>query len=174
MLLLFRILFCELRFVIMRNTQGLTIEQIDKAKICWEFISEPPSDEQNTLSVDALIGFSVKLNVSEAHNSGSKTRFIESENLVMLGADAFPSPSLVINCANSTMSLLACLCHELAHAQRYHMGFKRPFGNRDMNLDEAETSIHASYMPVLSPTDRKHLIEDAMQRLEIWNTGEIE
>jgi hypothetical protein len=157
----------------MRNIQGLTPEQIDKVKMCWEFISEPSIDNQDSLSTNVLDGFSVKLDVSEAHKSGSKTRFIENKNLVVLGADAFPSHSAITNCANSTMSLLACLCHELAHAQRYYMGFRRPFENRDMNLDEAETSIHASYMPVLSSIDRSHLIEDAMQRLEIWKTGEI-
>ena len=29
-------------------------------------------------------------------------------------------------------------------------------------------------MPVLSPTDREHLIEDAMLRLIIWKEGETE
>jgi hypothetical protein len=158
----------------MRNMQGLTPEQIDQVIMYWEYILQPSPVDKNTLSASILTDFSVELDVSEAHKSGSKTRFIENRNCVMLGADAFPNHFGLIRCANSTMSLLACLCHELAHAQRYYMGFRRPFKGHDVNLDEAETSIHASYMPVLSPTDRKQLIEDALQRLEIWKTGEIE
>lgn len=154
----------------MRNRQGLTSDQIEMAKMCWEFITQSTPDDSGAVF---LVDFSVALDVSGAHESGSKTVFIENKNLVKLGADAFPSNSAIIGCANSTMSLLACLCHELAHAQRYYMGFRRPFEGRDVCLDEAETSIHASYMPALSSSDRNHLVEDAMQRLTIWKAGEI-
>lgn len=158
----------------MRNQQGLTPEQIEQAQLYWCYISENADEDftDPTLKTDVFDNFSIKLDVSEAHISGSKTRFIENRNIVMLGADAFPNDFAID--ANSKMSLLACLCHEFAHAQRYCMGFRRPFRGRDINLDEAETSIHASYMPVLSPMDREHLIEDAMQRLDIWKKGETE
>jgi hypothetical protein len=156
----------------MRNIQGLDSTQIDHAKMCWEFISQETNDESQTVDLDVFKNFKVDFDVSEAHKPGSKTAYLENKNMIRLGADAYPGYSMV-NSANSIMSLLACLCHELSHAQRYHMGFRRPFTELDKNLDEAETSIHASYMPVLEQTDRKHLIEDAMQRLEIWNTGEL-
>lgn len=155
----------------MRNIQGLDPVQIDQAKMCWEFISQISPEEHNTLESKVLTSFSVDFDVSNAAKPRSTTAYVEAKNLVRLGANAFPGTGMV-NCANSTMSLLACLCHELSHAQRYHMGFRRPFDGYDNNLDEAETSIHASYMPVLSRTDRRHLVEDAMQRLEAWKKGE--
>ncbi len=37
-----------------------------------------------------------------------------------------------------------------------------------MHLDEAETSIHASYEAVLYPSDRIKLIDDASERLAKW------
>ncbi|MFT5130457.1 MAG: hypothetical protein ACI8W8_004088 [Rhodothermales bacterium] len=66
------------------------------------------------------------------------------------------------------MSMLACLAHELAHAQRFRLDYRRPFELPDMLLDEAETSIHASFHVVLSEVDRRDLVEDGRDRLEMW------
>jgi len=66
------------------------------------------------------------------------------------------------------MSILACLAHELAHAQRLEMGFQRPFTLPHSLIDEAETSLHASFMSVLSAKDREDLIADARDRLTQW------
>ncbi|MCP4699111.1 MAG: hypothetical protein GY862_20000 [Gammaproteobacteria bacterium] len=145
----------------MRNIHGLTQRQIENAIIHWKFITQPSSSDK--LAASALHEFSVNLDVSNACKHGSKTVFLEDGNIVRLGADAYPGSNVVS--ANSVMSLLACLCHELSHAQRYHMGFRRD--HYDVR-DEAETSIHASYMPFLSSTDRRHLVEDAKQRLDSW------
>jgi hypothetical protein len=66
------------------------------------------------------------------------------------------------------MSVLACLAHELAHAERFELGFQRPNKFPDSLIDESETSLHASFMPVLSSTEREDLVEDAVDRLYQW------
>jgi len=66
------------------------------------------------------------------------------------------------------MSVLACLAHELAHVERFESGFQRPIEFPDALIDEAETSLHASFMSVLGPKDREDLIEDARDRLNQW------
>lgn len=152
----------------MRNLHGLDEAQIDRAKLTWEFITQTgPEEGDATLESAALSGFSVNLDISQAATSGSTTAFLEGQAIVRLGADAYPSSTRGLS-ANANLSLTACLCHELAHAQRYHLGFRRPLDGCETNLDEAETSIHASYMPFLTPTERHDLIDDARERLEIW------
>ena len=49
--------------------------------------------------------------------------------------------------------------------KRHHLGFARPKGLPDVLLDEAETSIHASFHGVLRRKDREDLVEDARDRL---------
>jgi hypothetical protein len=66
------------------------------------------------------------------------------------------------------MSLVSCLAHELAHAERYDLGFRRPHELPDVLLDEAETSLHASFMNGLGPAEREDLVEDALDRLNQW------
>ncbi|MFL5386270.1 MAG: hypothetical protein ACJ8GN_27450 [Longimicrobiaceae bacterium] len=84
---------------------------------------------------------------------------------VILGADVVPGTGQT---PNARMSMLACLAHELAHAERYDLGYRRPVELPDMLPDEAETSLHASFIPVLSPRDREDLVEDARERLSDW------
>ena len=65
--------------------------------------------------------------------------------------------------------MAACLSHELAHAQRYFLhGFDRNIEQPHALLDEAETSIHASYNLFLEERDRRTLIEDAKDQLQQW------
>lgn len=83
----------------------------------------------------------------------------------MLGADAYPGPG---TSANSRLSYVACLAHELAHFERYEIGFRRPYEPPDNVLDEAETSIHASFTLSLTAREREELVEDARDRLIDW------
>ncbi len=89
----------------------------------------------------------------------------EGRHIVMLGADAYPGSG---TSANSRMSILACLAHELAHMERSEAGYRRPFDAPDSFIDEAETSLRASFTSVLSPKDREDLVEDARDRLIDW------
>ncbi len=70
------------------------------------------------------------------------------------------------------MSLLACLAHEFAHAERYLAGYERPVDSPEFLIDEAETSLHASFVTVLNKKDREDLREDAYLRLiQYFKTG---
>ena len=70
--------------------------------------------------------------------------------------------------ANSRLSTLACLAHELAHAERFRLGYRRPLDLPDVHLDEAETSVRASFTSILRMRDREDLVEDARNRLIQW------
>lgn len=109
--------------------------------------------------------FYVPLDVTQAHQYGSRTTFREADNVVRLGADVQPGDGAD---ANSRMSLLACLAHELAHARRYRLGYNRPTEMPHCLLDEAETSVDASFFKILRPTDREDLVEDGRDRLNHW------
>lgn len=66
------------------------------------------------------------------------------------------------------MSMIACLAHELAHADRFELEFRRPIDLPDILIDEAETSLHASFMAKITTKDREDLIEDARDSLIQW------
>lgn len=133
-----------------RNQVGLTSQEIERCVEAWEFLC---GDQKRELVV------------TEASRHSSRTRFVDGEGRIYLGADVSPGNGIE---ANARMSILACLAHELAHAQRFEMGFQRPFELPHSLVDEAETSLHASFMPVLSAKDREDLIEDARDRLNHW------
>ena len=57
----------------------------------------------------------VELDLTRARLPGSSTVFNEEDQRVYLGANALPGDGIT---ANSRLSPLACLAHELAHAQR--------------------------------------------------------
>lgn len=133
-----------------RNKEGLTDSQVDYCLRTWQFLcGEHPR----------------RIDVTEAHRHGSQTRFIERTMTVILGADAYPGIGAT---ANSRLSVLACLAHELAHLERFEMDFDRPFDPPDNFVDEAETSLHASFVSVLTVKEREDLIEDARDRLIDW------
>jgi hypothetical protein len=139
-----------MRFTAARNQIGLTERQIAYCMETWA-----------VLCADQPIAF----NTSEAVQYASRTRFNEVQNPVFLGADALPGDGVD---ANARLSTLACLAHELAHAERFQMGSRRPTDLPDVLLDEAETSLRASFMSILSPKDREDLVEDAGDRLIQW------
>ncbi len=77
-----------------------------------------------------------------------------------------PTASSVRSClapASGSSSGLA-----FAHAERFQMGYRRPTDLPDVLLDEAETSLRASFTSLLSPKDREDLVEDARDRLIQW------
>jgi len=84
---------------------------------------------------------------------------------LILGADAYAGEGVD---ANSRMSTLACLAHELAHVERYRAEHRRPVDLPDALIDEAETSLRAALTSVLSGKDREDLVEDARDRLIHW------
>ena len=133
-----------------RNTNGLDAGQIQRCQQAW-----------------GLLGGNcfAQLNVTDAHKHCSTTCYIEGKSVVRLGADVYPGTGID---ANARLSMLACLAHELSHAERYTRDFRRPTELPDMLLDEAETSIHAAFYPVLSAQDRQDLVEDARDRLNLW------
>lgn len=133
-----------------RNYVGLTDEQIERCHAIWNYLGGRSKPE---------------LDRSEARLHGSRTRYDESRSAVILGADAYPGTGVS---ANSRLSVAACLAHELAHAERANLGFRRPLVPPDVHLDEAETSIHASFVENVSGRDREDLVEDARDRLFDW------
>jgi hypothetical protein len=133
-----------------RNRIGLSDHQIEHCQETWEFLCGR---------------FKRELDVSEAARHGSRTRYDERRRVVILGADAYPG---IGQSANSRMSVLACLAHELAHMRRAARGFRRPLTPPDSDLDEAETSIYASFLKEVWAHDRVDLIEDARDRLIDW------
>jgi hypothetical protein len=135
-----------------RNAQGLSREEIEHCKVAWEALLESE-------------GINVKLDVSRASQAGTMTSFSEKVKRVYLGANAYPGIGID---ANSRMSMLACLAHELAHARRFKMGYRRPIDLPDVLLDESETSIAASFTRMLNPVQRRDLVEDARDRLLRW------
>jgi hypothetical protein len=139
-----------MRFTAGRNQRGLTEKQIAYCAEVWA-----------ALCADQLIA----LETSEAIQYASRTRFNEVQNVVFLGADAWPGDGVD---ANARLSTLACLAHEFAHAERFQMGYRRPTGLPDVLLDEAETSLRASCTSLLGPKDREDLVEDARDRVIQW------
>ena len=133
-----------------RNYNGLSDRQIELCQLTWDFLCD---EHKRPLEVD------------EARQHGSRTRFVEDTGIVHLGADVYPGSG---TSANSRMSIVACLAHELSHVERFERGYKRPIEMPDMLIDEAETSLNASFMPHLSQRDREDLIEDARDRLIQW------
>jgi hypothetical protein len=133
-----------------RNREPLSQTQIDRCLISWAYIRGNAD---------------VELDVSEAGIRGSYTRYLEGENRVVLGADVYPGEGVH---PNSRMSMLACLSHEFAHAERYVAGYHRPLELPDVLIDEAETSLRASFRLNLNWKDREDLVEDASENLIEW------
>ncbi len=137
-----------------RGTKGLIGQQIDQCKIIWEVLGG-----ENLCLLDC----------SEATTHGSKTRFNQTENKVILGADVIPGSSLD---SRSRMSEMACLAHEMAHVERFSFGLDRDIQIPHKLCDEAEASLHASWNVILNITDRATLVEDARDLLDEWLKGE--
>jgi hypothetical protein len=134
-----------------RNQVGLTEREIRYCLEAWELLC---GDNKRVLIV------------TEAPRHSSRTHFNEIDGLVYLGADVKPGNGIE---ANSRMSILACLAHELAHVERFERSaFQRLITFPDNLIDEAETSLHASFMSVLGSRDREDLVEDARDRLNQW------
>ncbi|MCR9942004.1 hypothetical protein [Vibrio owensii] len=155
---------------LVRNTKGLDEDQIEYIQLLWDFLTQVDPEQESYFDKSKIQDLRVRIDVSEAHLDKSKTAFLQDTNTIRIGADALPSAGQSMS-ANDTMSELACLAHEYAHAIRYHLGYRRPFKGALMHLDEAETSIHASYETALSDADRKQLVEDASERIANWRVS---
>src|SRR5258708_36046570 len=110
-----------------RNQTALSEREIDYCVKIWDILC---GEEKKDLVI------------VEASRHSSRTRFSENEKRVYLGADVKPGTGIE---ANSRMSTFACLAHELAHARRSEIGFDRSADLPDNLIDEAETSLHASF-----------------------------
>ncbi len=143
-----------------RNQEGLTDREIERCRQTWDFLGG------NGCCI---------LDTSEAARPGSRTRFSQTQFVVYLGADVIPGVGMS---ARSRMSEVACLTHELAHAERFRMGIDRTIDRPDVFLDEAEASLHASFSKSLGFTDRLTLVEDARSQIAEWqaetSAGEVE
>jgi hypothetical protein len=140
----------------MRNAAGLSEHEIANCQTTWAVIGG--------LRLGELIA-------EGATRSGSRTVYSETRRRVILGADVKPATGVSpAAAARDRMSIAAVLAHELAHGDRHLKGFSRPFGRPDIDpdslVDEAETSLEASFNPFLKPTDRRILVEDARDQLD--------
>ena len=135
-----------------RNSEGLTPQQIAYCQNAWALLTDG--------------GLTVPLDIDRASTAYTLTGYSETNRVVFLGANVLPHETAVT--ANARLSALACLAHEYAHAERHSLGYQRPKDLPDMLLDEAETSIHASFHPILRRKDREDLVEDARDRLVKW------
>ena len=133
-----------------RNQRGLSESKIANCQAIWEYLGGN--------RVCLLIA-------SEAADHGSRTRFSQAANAVYLGADIEPGIGTE---ARVRMSESSCLAHELAHAERYRMGIDRTVDQPDVFLDEAEASLHASFITPLSEKERMDLVEDARIQIAAW------
>ncbi len=133
-----------------RNQRGLSESKIENCRAIWDYLDGN--------QVCLLIVF-------EAASHGSRTRFNQAANAVYLGADVEPGIGTE---ARVRMSEISCLAHELAHADRYRMGFNRTTNQPDVLLDEAEASLHASFMEALNAKERQDLVEDARTQIAAW------
>ena len=133
-----------------RNQRGLSQSKIENCRAIWDYL------DGNQVCL---------LIVSEAAAHGSRTRFSQGANAVYLGADVEPGIGTE---ARVRMSEVSCLAHELAHADRYRMGFNRTTDQPDVLLDEAETSLHASFITPLTAKEREDLVEDARTQIAAW------
>ncbi len=133
-----------------RNQVGLSERQIENCLLFWEVIGGNEICELDT---------------SDAHNHNILTRFVINDEKVKLGCDAYPGSG---SDARSRMSMQSCLAHEHAHAERHRLSIVRPLDMPDYYLEEAEASIHGSFLVVLEEQQRKVLIEDARDQLEEW------
>lgn len=130
-----------------RNQRGLPQRKIAICEAIWELLG----------------GNEVcPLDIREASEHGSRTRYNQTINAVYLRADVEPGVGTE---ARVRMSELACLAHELAHAERFRLGYDRPDTGTATLVDEAEASLHASFMQPLSSTDRHDLMEDARDQI---------
>jgi hypothetical protein len=135
-----------------RGKDALNDRQIEMCREIWE-----------VLGGDHIC----ELDFSDAMKHGSQTRFNQAKNRVFVGADVMPGRLMVD--ARSRMSPMACLAHELAHAERYNKyGFDRPLEMPDKLRDEAEASLLASWNPSLNKNDKSCLVEDDRDQLITW------
>jgi hypothetical protein len=107
-----------------------------------------------------------ELDTSQAHIAAGLTRYEEMRRVVILGADVYENPHASdVSPVRDRMSNVAVLAHEMAHAKRHRKEYNRSIDMPDMLIDEAETSLEASFNPNIAAKDKRDLIEDAKNQL---------
>ncbi len=154
-----------------RNQKALTDKQIEDVRTLFNFMVTPDAkdDVGDSFDGDVLSEFEVKIDFSRAKIDGTRTTYADEDNIIYIGTNIYPVMSGP-QTANATMSMMACLAHELAHAQRKFLGYRRNSVGRGELIDEAETSLHASFFSYLNPFHREQLVRDATERLEGWHS----
>ena len=135
-----------------RNHLGLSEREVEHCRLAWTVLT-------------STVGLEVELEVTASTRHYSETVFRESDGKVHLGANVLPGAG---TSAIERLSVLACLAHEMAHVDRFQHGFRRPCVLPDLLVDEAETSLHASFYTPIGRKDREDLVEHARDLLIKW------
>ena len=125
----------------MRNTQPLTVLDVESCKIAWAVLTQG----------------ACHLDTSEADQQGSQTRFDPVSNCVFLGADVTPSGS--IYSAVDELSFVAGLAHEFTHFQRSGSTLQNYY------LEEVAVHVQSAEIPGLALEDRCALLRCAEETL---------
>lgn len=132
----------------------------------------PLSEEQIRRAINTFLG--LDRNVNARYMPDSRTIFrvsVDPEGHeygeIIFGPDLYPGPNIID--PNSALSLEAAAAHELTH---YHRWKDMAALSEDAlhHLDEALTSLQAicRYDRELNNTDKRQLVADAMQRLQLF------
>lgn len=132
----------------------------------------PLTEEQIRRAINTFLG--LDRNVNARYVQRSRTVFRVSVDAdgheygeIVFGPDLYPGPNIID--PNSALSLDAAAAHELTHYHRWKdMAALSDVGLH--HLDEALTSLQAicRYDRELNSTDKRQLVADAMQRLQLF------
>lgn len=131
-----------------------------------------PLDSEGTRrALNTFLGFEGKVNVR--YEEGERTRFrvtnVADEEIpeIVFGPDIYPGRN-VAN-PNSSLSMEAAAAHEIVHFYRWQSKTELPHGELE-EIDEALTSLEAvlRFPRQLNDHDIRQLVEDAIQRLQIY------
>jgi|GEM_PF-2400740 len=132
----------------------------------------PLSEEQIRRAINTFLGLDRNVNVR--YLPASQTVFRVSVDAdgheygeIVFGPDLYPGPNIID--PNSALSLEAAAAHELTHYYRWKDMAALP-DDAFHHLDEALTSLQAicRYDRELNGTDKRQLVADAMQRLQLF------
>ncbi|MDR2869451.1 MAG: hypothetical protein LBV04_03280 [Deferribacteraceae bacterium] len=124
-----------------RNTQALSQAQIDYCETVWDVLKEGHDF--------------IRLDCTRASQPASLTSYKPDDKTIYVGANVFPA----INTTDphASLSVLACLAHELAHAERDKLCIRRNMQGIEYYIEEVEACLHASCYLVLNDYDRQQL-----------------
>lgn len=118
------------------------------------------------LGLDPTVSVRYEAGVATAFRVRQDQDTHEEYGEIVFGSDIYPGPSVVD--PNSALTMIAAAAHELAHFHRWKD--RQELNDEKLtHIDEAMTSLQAAmrYEAQLNQTDRRLLVSDAMQRLQI-------